>query len=543
MNLIEHLLRDLRGCARCGFFGVLVGLMALLLPGCDGPQLQPWHTEVLTAEFTADKVDEVQTFEDYRRLEERLFQQLEEKVYARTATGPAYKLVRYSKGSAADPMVREPNWNRSFELPVENPAGGVLLLHGMSDSPYSLRALGQALQRSGFWVIGLRLPGHGTAPSGLLSVQWEDMAAAVRLGAVHLAARIGLLPIHLVGYSNGGALALDYTLSALEGSGLPVPASLVLISPAVGVHPSAALAGWMRALSVLPGLGRLAWLSVEPEFDPFKYNSFPTNAGEQVHRITRSVSRRLEARVRSQPGMVLPPTLVLQSSVDATVLPDAVVDRLLNLLGPNGHELVLFDSNRSAAISILLVADPHALTNRLLGDDQLPFAVTIVSNQDPASAAVVAHRKGPFSAAISEIQPLNLAWPRGVISLSHVALPFPPDDPLYGERPPADDTILFLGYLPIQGERGLFALSSDWLLRLRHNPFYTYLEERVLAWIESPGGGEGSARAAGLSIAAASQPGKALTQRSLCQTPPQWGGMSSRSSSSRLTKTSPAVRK
>lgn len=501
MNVIFHLLRDLRWCARRGFSGVLAGLMVFLLSGCDGPKLQPWHTETLTAEFTADKAQEVRTFDDYRRLEERLFQQLEEKVYARTATGPAYKLVRYSKGSAADPMVREPNWNRSFELPADNPAGGVLLLHGMSDSPYSLRALGQALQRSGYWVIGLRLPGHGTAPSGLLSVQWEDMAAAARLAAMHLAAKVTPQPIHIVGYSNGGALALDYALSALDGSGLPVPASLVLISPAVGVHPSAALAGLMRVLSMAPGLGRLAWLSVEPEFDPFKYNSFPTNASEQVHRITRSVSRRLEARVRSQPSMVLPPTLVLQSSVDATVSPDAVVDRLLNLLEPRRHELVLFDINRSAAKSILLVTDPGELTTRLSGDDQLPFAVTVISNQDPQSAAVVARRKEPFSAALSWTEPLNLAWPRGVISLSHVALPFPPDDPLYGESPPDDDTVLFLGYLPIQGERGLFALPSDWLLRLRHNPFYAYLEERVLGWIDSPGEEEKSASSAGLGVA------------------------------------------
>jgi hypothetical protein len=70
-----------------------------------------------------------------------------------------------------------------------------------------------------------------------------------------------------------------------------------------------------------------------------------------------------------------------------------------------------------------------------------------------------------------------------VISLSHVALPFPPDDPLYGERPPGNDDVLFLGEMAIQGERGLMKISSDWLLRLRHNPFYDYLEWRLLEWI------------------------------------------------------------
>jgi hypothetical protein len=36
--------------------------------------------------------------------------------------------------------------------------------------------------------------------------------------------------------------------------------------------------------------------------------------------------------------------------------------------------------------------------------------------------------------------------------------------------------------LAIQGERGLFALSPDWLLRIRHNPFYAYLETRSIDW-------------------------------------------------------------
>ncbi len=37
------------------------------------------------------------------------------------------------------------NWNRSFVLPTGEPAAGVLHLHGLSDSPYSMRALGEGL--------------------------------------------------------------------------------------------------------------------------------------------------------------------------------------------------------------------------------------------------------------------------------------------------------------------------------------------------------------------------------------------------------------
>ena len=276
----------------------IVGAIGVHLQGCGGPPLKPWHTERLTAEFTTKKMAEIQTFDDYRQLEDTLFAQLEEKVYNQTGTGPGYELVRYSSGSLADPQHRLPNWNRSFELPTDEPAGGVLLLHGMSDSPYSLRALGEVLNKRQYWVIGPRLPGHGTAPSGLKRITWEDMAAVVGLGIRHLAAKVGNKPIHIIGYSTGAPLALNFALDALEGKVSPLPASLVLISPAIGVHPMAGLAGFKNGLARIPGLGRLAWLSILPEFDPYKYNSFATNAGSQVHRVTRSVASRIANQAR-----------------------------------------------------------------------------------------------------------------------------------------------------------------------------------------------------------------------------------------------------
>jgi alpha-beta hydrolase superfamily lysophospholipase len=462
----------------------LIGLVAVAVTGCAGPPLKPWHTEELTKEFTAALADEIRTFGDYRQLEDRLFAQLQEKVYARTETGPEYALVRYSAGSAADPQHRRPNWNHSFEFATHKPVGGVLLLHGMSDSPYSLRALGETLKDRNYWVIGLRLPGHGTAPSGLKRIRWQDMAVAVRLGVERLASKVGKKPIHIAGYSNGAPLALNYTLDALADDALTVPASLVLISPAVGLHPAAALAKWKRRLSILPGLGGLAWLSVMPEFDPYKYNSFATNAAEQVHALTRSVARRISARARSDANPILPPTLVFKSTVDATVSTDAVVDRLLKHLKPDRHKLVLFDINRFAAKSSLLISDPAPLTARLTTDKSLPFVVTLVTNENPESRAVVARRKPPFSTDLSKTEPLNLAWPRGVISLSHVALPFAPDDPLYGQGPPGKEDILFLGQMAIQGERDLLRIPYSFLARIRYNPFYDFLETRVLEWFD-----------------------------------------------------------
>lgn len=182
-----------------------------------------------------------------------------------------------------------------------------------------------------------------------------------------------------------------------------------------------------------------------------------------------------------------PPILVFKSAVDATVSTNAVVDRLLRHFSDNGNELVLFDINRSAVTSILLVSDPGPLTDQLMNDASLPFAITLIANENPESANVVAHYKPPNSPDILTTESLGLAWPAGIISLSHVALPFAPDDPLYGRIPPEHDDVIYLGQVQIRGERGLLRISSDWLLRLRHNPFYSVLETRAIDWVNTIG--------------------------------------------------------
>ena len=393
--------------------------------------------------------------------------------------------MRYSKGSASDPATSQPNWNRSFELTANKPVGAVLLLHGMSDSPYSLSALGKALNERGYWVIGLRLPGHGTAPSGLLRIKWQDMAAAVQLAAVHLDKQTASAPLHLVGYSNGAPLALNYALDAMEDDALVRPASLVLLSPAIGLSRGAGLASWMRALASVPGLSGWKWLDVQPEFDPYKYNSFATNAGAVVFDITKRVAERVAARSRSGADPVLPPVLAMKSTVDATVSTQAVVDNLLARLRPNRHELVLYDINRFSRISSVLVADPGPLTAKVMDDGALPFAVSLVTNSSPDSRDVVVLGKKSFSNGMSSVEPLNIQWSRDILSLSHIAVPFSPEDRLYGRTPPGDGS-LFLGAIAVQGERGMMRIPADYFMRLRHNPFFDYQQKRIFEWLAGP---------------------------------------------------------
>jgi hypothetical protein len=143
----------------------------------------------------------------------------------------------------------------------------------------------------------------------------------------------------------------------------------------------------------------------------------------------------------------------------------------------------LFDINRFAAIASLLIDDPRPFTERMIADEQLPFGLTLVTNKDTTSRSVTAYYKKPFAAGASRTESLEHDWPQGVFSLSHVALPFPAEDTLYGRTPPQDDSELFLGQQALQGERGMLKIPGNFLLRLRHNPFYDYMERRVLEWL------------------------------------------------------------
>jgi alpha-beta hydrolase superfamily lysophospholipase len=440
------------------------------------PDLKPWHTATLASEYRAATADSVQSFDDYRALERRLQQELRAEVYDRIDAADRRAINRYSPGSLADPAPREPNWNLSFELPVTQPRGAALLLHGLTDSPYSLRALALHLNARGFWVVGLRLPGHGTAPSALTSVTWEDWAAAVRLAARHLERRAGTdLPRIIVGYSTGAALGVEYALSALQGEVLPRISGLVLLSPAIGVSPAAALAVWQGRAARIPGLEKLAWTDIVPEYDPYKYNSFTANAGDQVYRLTQRIRSQLAALAR--PGGVagLPRVLAFQSIADATVSTSAVVDALFAKLAPERHALVVFDLNRHAEAQPLF--DPGALrvAVNLFAGPPLPFDLTVLGNEGDHSAAIVARRR-PANETGVEVLQTGMSWPLDVYSLAHVALPFPPDDPLYGANPPAGPPTMFLGRTQLYGERGLLVVTGNDLSRLRHNPFFDYVK-------------------------------------------------------------------
>jgi len=472
-----RLMRSALGSVLLGLVLILAGTYAWFLT--RGPEPSVWHTAHLEQEFTAAKAGEVTSIAAYRQLEDRLYAELKTKVLDRVQPAERNPFNRYASGSRSDPAVWSTNWNHTFEITPEHPTGAALLLHGLTDSPYSMRSIGEHLASKGLKVVGLRQPGHGTAPSGLLSFEVEDMQAAVRMAMRDLRRQMGPdLPIYIVGYSNGAALAVDYSVTVVEGADLPRPAGLVLMSPAIGISPFAVIARLRTGLSSVPGLGRAAWQVIELEFDPYKYSSFSFHAAGETQRLTSGLAKRVEKLAGGGKIKGFPPVLAFQSTVDATIVAPALVDALFEHLAPESHELVLFDVNRYSEIQALLVADPGPLTQKLLSMPDRSFGLTVITNVDPNTLQVQELRAEPGSQAQAS-RPLAWSWPAQVFSLSHVALPFPPDDSLYGYEAAGGTNHVQLGRVQVHGENGVLAVP-DWVLtRQRSNPFHAYMIERI----------------------------------------------------------------
>lgn len=455
--------------------GALVALVgAAIIYMNSQPDLAIWHEADLDGEFTARSG--LKDFREYLELEDALFAELKSEVYDKIEDSERSTFNRYTAGSKSDPDIWTPNWNRTFEFANTDAPFGVLLLHGYSDSPYSLRGFGQTMRDAGAYVLGLRIPGHGTAPSALKYTTADDMTAAVRLAMRHMKSVMGERPIFIIGYSNGGALAVNYALEAIEDTTLPVPAGLVLMSPEIGISRAAAYANWQARVGDLLGLDKLAWSSVLPEFDPYKYNSFAVNAGEQAWRMTEKVRTGLDRLAQSGRLGEVAPILAFQSAVDATVIANAAVTGLFARLPSGDHELVIYDVNRFYEAQGLITKQIDL--EKLISGPPTAYAIDIVTNRDSTTFDAVLRSRAAGSDTVTTTE-LGLSWPDDVYSLAHIALPFAPGDPLYGDDPRSENPGIRLGRLALHGENGVLSIPPSMMTRQRWNPFHSFMVQKI----------------------------------------------------------------
>ena len=285
------------------------------------------------------------------------------------------------------------------------------------------------------------------------------------------------MPVHIVGYSNGGALAVQYALDALEAAGARQPDRIVLLSPMIGVTAFARFAGVPAGPRSSPGSRSPPGSTSMPEFNPFKYNSFPVNAARQSSLLTPGCSR----------NNWLAPTKAGDRAAAAD--PHFPVGRrrhgqrggagehLIRPLPANGSELVLFDVNRATPFDILLSQSAQRRLQQMLPTGAQRYRITVIGNA-PGDARVLESARRPGASEIATRQ-LDFEYPRGFFSLSHVALPFPTSDSLYGTDPDDEDYGVHLGSQVPRAERGILINGADTLVRASCNPFFPYMQARI----------------------------------------------------------------
>jgi len=446
------------------------------------PPLESWHRASPASDFRARDAKTITTLAQYLALEDRVFAEL--KAFDLTPQQAAEMpwAARYIPGNPLHPESFDHNWNRTTILePDGTPRGTALLLHGATDSPFSFRAIGKIMQSEGWRVICLRLPGHGTTPAGIMEIDWRDWQAAINIVARDIKATTpDDHPVIVGGFSLGGALALRFALDATEDATLPMPERVFLFSPAVGVSSMARFAEAAMIPTVLPYFEKARWLGIAPEFDPFKYNSFPKRAGFEVWAVTDRNLRDMEALAAKNRLGELPAITAFASVVDTTVDNNRLL-RLLKVVPAKGSDITLFDINRRPRFERFFRMDVDVGRNLLNQADPLGFDLTLITNADANTLDLIARTRLSGQSAITD-RPTDLAWSHGVLSLSHSAIPFAPDDPVYGPNVEQDaQHPIAIGAMVIRSERGALTLGAETLMRMRFNPFFDIVEKGVRA--------------------------------------------------------------
>lgn len=209
---------------------------------------------------------------------------------------------------------------------------GILLTHGLTDSPYFMRHLGAFFQENCFRVMAVLLPGHGTQPGDLLDISWQEWAKVEAFGTDKLAAEVD--EVYLAGFSTGGALSVYQSQRDARVRGL------FLFSPALKVTSLAAIANIHKIYSWASPSAK--WLDVMPDKDIYKYESFPKNAAAQIYDLTQAVNSQLQKHA------VTIPVFAAASLDDTTVNTSATIEFIAHTQNPSS-KLILYSTDTKNA--------------------------------------------------------------------------------------------------------------------------------------------------------------------------------------------------
>lgn len=217
---------------------------------------------------------------------------------------------------------------------------GILLVHGFTGSPVSLRPLAELLAGRGFAIDLARLPGHGTHWRDILPTRYDDWRADVEARARAFAERVSR--VVLVGLSMGGTLSLDVA----SGSGAKV-AGVVTINAQILDRTGIVVKLGPYLEKILPVVpASVAGLTrndiAKPDVGEHAHGWVPSAAGNSLLRAL--------PRVRAQLAHMPCPVVVMYSRSDHSVSPENSRALLRLIRGPELSELVLERSYHVATL-------------------------------------------------------------------------------------------------------------------------------------------------------------------------------------------------
>lgn len=258
-------------------------------------------------------------------------------------------LLRSRRGSAQSEATVALNAPREWRPAPSKKAGptkGVLLVHGLGDSPWSFHDVARELAADGFLVRTVLLPGHGTRPEDMLDVELEQWQQVVREQAEALRRDAG--EVYLGGFSTGANLVTEYAYTHDDIAGL------LLFSPA---FQSAVALDWVAPLIVrfrpwlLTPDGRM------PLQNAVRYFTVPTNGFAQFYRSSQAVRQRLDARAYDKP------VFMVVARHDSVLDADALLDTFRTRFTHPASRLIWY----GAAPGL-----PESETRVLVRTDRLP---------------------------------------------------------------------------------------------------------------------------------------------------------------------------
>lgn len=215
-----------------------------------------------------------------------------------------------------------------------SPRIGVLLCHGFTGSPQSLRPWAEHLLAEGFRVALPLLPGHGTQWPDMQTKTWQDWYGALDRALGRLQAECD--EVYVMGLSMGGGLALR--LAEQHGAAIR---GLVLVNPSVKRNKPVELAIPLVS-RLIPSLPGIASDIKRPDTAEVGYDRVPLKGALQLTRLWQTVAADL--------SKVTVPVLLFRSQVDHVVHPSNSALVLAGISSTDVREVVLADSYHVATL-------------------------------------------------------------------------------------------------------------------------------------------------------------------------------------------------